>query len=263
MAQPALWLDGGNKAVTHAKTPTDGSVRNLGTLIDKLGGRLVVSCQAPPGHPLAELHTIVALCRCAERGGAAGVRVDSVEAVRAAKQAVGIPVLGLKKAWQGHRGLTGGRPAITPEVQDAVDLAGAGADIVAVEATRELRGNRFAKHLGLLRSAIDIPVLADVSTVGEGVAAYAAGADLVGTTLSGYTVQSERQPGPDLALVRELAGRGIPTVAEGRISTPEQASAAIGAGAIFVVVGKAITDPLARTATFVAAIADWLAEANR
>ncbi len=94
----------------------------------------------------------------------------------------------------------------------------------------------------------------------EGKAAFAAGADVVGTTLSGYTAGSELRPAPDLALVRDLVRRGIPTVAEGRISRPEDASAAIGAGAIFVVVGKAITDPLARTTTFVAAIARDLAE---
>ena len=242
--------------------PADGPAQHTVGVIEQLRGRLVVSCQAPPGHPLADVRSIVTLCECAERGGAAGVRVEGIEAVKAAKLAVAIPVIGLKKVWHPQWALAGGRPAITPSVEDAIGLVAAGADIVAVEVTNELRRLGLTRDLGLVKRAIDVPVLADVSARIEGVAAFAEGADLVGTTLSGYTPESELRPAPDLELVRDLVSRGIPTVAEGRISRPEDASTAIEAGAIFVVVGKAITDPLARTTAFVAAIAERLAEAK-
>jgi N-acylglucosamine-6-phosphate 2-epimerase len=58
-----------------------------------------------------------------------------------------------------------------------------------------------------------------------------------------------------LTLIGALANKGVPTVAEGGITSPEQARAALEAGASFVVVGKAITDPLARTAAFVSSLA--------
>lgn len=80
----------------------------------------------------------------------------------------------------------------------------------------------------------------------------AAGADLVGTTLAGYTSARAKGAGPDLelvaALARELAG--TPVVAEGRIHTPEQAAAALAAGAHAVVVGTAITHPTSITRWF-------------
>jgi N-acylglucosamine-6-phosphate 2-epimerase len=96
--------------------------------------------------------------------------------------------------------------------------------------------------------------MADVSTVAEGLAAYDAGADLVSTTLSGYTSDSVAMEGPDLQLVEELALRGVPTVAEGRIGSPQQARSALERGAMFVVVGRAITDPVFQTAAYVSTL---------
>ncbi len=117
-----------------------------------------------------------------------------------------------------------------------------------------MHGDRLAAHVRAVRAAVANLILADVSTLEEGLAAQAAGADLVGTTLSGYTADSPPRPGPDLALVEALATRGVRTVAEGRISTPGQGRAALDAGALFIVVGGAITDPRARTALFAAAL---------
>lgn len=181
------------------------------------------------------------------------MRVDGVETVRAARATVDLPIIGLQKAWDNV--LSGGRPAITPELEDAVALAAAGADIVAIEATAELRQERAADHIAAMRREVRAQLMADVSTLEEGLAAYDAGADLVATTLSGYTSTSPTAPGPDLVLVEALAAKGVPTVAEGRITSPTQARAALEAGAIFVVVGKAITDPLSQTAAFVSALA--------
>jgi N-acylglucosamine-6-phosphate 2-epimerase len=94
--------------------------------------------------------------------------------------------------------------------------------------------------------------MADVSTLAEGVAAAGAGADLIATTLSGYTPDSAAADGPDLALVRDLAAGlpGVPVVAEGRYHRPDQVRAALDAGATAVVVGTAITDPVWITRSF-------------
>jgi len=97
--------------------------------------------------------------------------------------------------------------------------------------------------------------MADISTVEEALAAAALGADVISTTLSGYTPTSPQSKEPDLALVAELAAcLTVPVVAEGRISTPAQARAALDAGAFAVVVGAAITRPQWITARFVAGI---------
>jgi N-acylglucosamine-6-phosphate 2-epimerase len=101
-------------------------------------------------------------------------------------------------------------------------------------------------------------VLADISTVEEGLLAAEAGAELVATTLSGYTSYSPAQDEPDFALIQQLApvlqGRGVPLIAEGRIHTPQQAARALAGGAFAVVVGTAITRPQEITKRFVSAL---------
>ena len=163
------------------------------------------------------------MCRCAALGGAAGLRVDGAVAVRSASDVTGLPVIGLEKVWRTSVALREGRPAITPTVTGAVLLAAAGAAIVAVEATKELHGAGASDHLKAVRGEMAALVMADVSTLAEGMAAYDAGADLVSTTLSGYTADSVLTEEPDLQLVAELAQRGVPTVAEGRICSPQLA----------------------------------------
>lgn len=226
------------------------------SVVERLRGKLVVSCQAPPGHPFSDLPMIIALCQCAAQGGAAGLRVEGVEAVRAARSVVGLPVIGLRKVWDNAFSLSGSRPAITPQLEDAVALAAAGAEIVALEATAELHGGDAARYVSKVCGEVGALVMADVSNLEEGLLACEAGAHLVSTTLSGYTSSSLPREGPDLALVAALADRGVPTVAEGYITSPQQALSALEAGAVFVVVGKSITDPLARTAAFVATLSD-------
>ena len=85
--------------------------------------------------------------------------------------------------------------------------------------------------------------MADISTEAEARAAIAAGADIVGTTMSGYTGPGPTPDGPDLGLVGRCAGLGAPVLAEGRYNAPPLAAAAIRAGATAVVVGSAITRP--------------------
>ena len=98
-------------------------------------------------------------------------------------------------------------------------------------------------------------MLADISTYEEALAAQEAGAEFISTTMSGYTPYSPQQPGPDLDLVRRLAAvLSVPLIAEGRIATPEEARAALDAGAFAVVVGGAITRPQQITARFAQAM---------
>jgi N-acylglucosamine-6-phosphate 2-epimerase len=172
-----------------------------------------------------------------------------VDDIRAVRDVVSVPLIGLWK--DGAEGVY-----ITPTAAHARAVAEAGAEIVAIDATdrprpdgRPLSDTVEAVHqLGCL-------VMADVSTTTEGLAAAALGADLISTTLSGYTPYSPQQPGPDLALVADLARRlDTPVLAEGRLHTPEEARSAIESGAWAVVVGGAITAPAAIATRFAAAL---------
>jgi N-acylglucosamine-6-phosphate 2-epimerase len=220
-------------------------------ILTRLEGRLIVSCQAVAGSPLRDSRMIAALAQCAERGGAAGVRIDGPDDVAAVRRAVRIPIIGIYK-------MRGDSPLyITPTFDAGRAVARAGADIVAVQATRErsLTPEPLAQLVARLHAECRVLVMADVSTLEEGVDAAAAGADLVATTMAGYTPQSRQIQGPDLDLVRELGGRvSIPVVAEGRIRTPAEAAQAIRAGAWAVVIGRAITMPEAITERFVKAV---------
>ena len=95
-------------------------------------------------------------------------------------------------------------------------------------------------------------VIADISTVEEGIKAYSYGADMVGTTLSGYTPYSKNPivfgtiptPEPDYDIIRELKANGVEhIVAEGRYSKGEHLVKGFEAGATTIVVGTSITSP--------------------
>ena len=218
--------------------------------VERIRNGLVVSCQAAPGHPLRHRDTIAALAECARDGAAHGLRVDGVGDVRAVRARVDLPIIAIRK-----RIRPGRRPLITPTFADCVALVDAGADIVAVEATAESPGvDDFSALVRRAHVELGVAVMADVSTFDEGLAAWKAGADLVSTTLAGYTAASQPLDGPDLGLVADLAAGGARVVLEGRVQEPAQAAAALELGAWAVVVGGAITDPAAITRRFVAAL---------
>jgi N-acylglucosamine-6-phosphate 2-epimerase len=223
---------------------------------EKLKGGLVVSCQAFPGEPLFGPEFIVAMARSAIQGGAVGLRINGPVDVAAIRQSVApkheYPIIGLFK-----HDLPGFAVRITPTLAHAEELARAGANIIALDATSRLHPERrdAAGLIQAVQSATGLPVLADISTVEEGLAAEEAGAEAVSTTLSGYTPYSPQQEAPDLNLIAALAEKlSIPVMAEGRISTPEQAHNALAAGAFAVVVGSAITRPWWITEQFVKGI---------
>jgi N-acylglucosamine-6-phosphate 2-epimerase len=181
------------------------------------------------------------------------VRIDGPDDVAAVRRAVALPIIGIFK-------MRGTSPVyITPTFDAGRAIARAGAEIVAVQATqeREATAERLPEMIARLHNECRVLVMADVSTLQEGLDAALAGADLVATTMAGYTPQSRQVQGPDLDLVRDLARRSsVPVVAEGRIRTPDEAAQAIRAGAWAVVVGRAITMPEAITEGFAKAIAD-------
>ncbi|MFE2011413.1 N-acetylmannosamine-6-phosphate 2-epimerase [Streptomyces sp. NPDC059491] len=223
-----------------------------GTVLDRLRGRLIVSCQAYPGEPMRDPDTMRRVALAARDGGAAGIRAQGQDDIRAIRGALELPLIGLWK--DGAEGVY-----ITPTVRHALAVLAAGADVVALDATDRPRpdGRPLAASIDAVRAAGGL-VMADVSTYEEGVRAAALGADVVGTTLSGYTpaTYDRKAAGPDLGLVERLAGAlDVPVVAEGRVHSPAQAARALECGAFAVVVGTAITHPTTLTRGFSDAVA--------
>ena len=223
-------------------------------LLSRLRGGLVVSCQANPGEPLHGPVFMTAMAATAVRAGAVAVRVNGLADIGAVRAAdLGVPVIGLLK--DGEEGVY-----ITPTLAHALAVVSAGADIVALDATARPRrdGLSLAETIAAVHARTGALVMADVATGEEGRAAADAGADLVGTTLSGYTGDTVDRRSADLDLVARLAATlTVPVLAEGRISTPDQAAEALTRGAWAVVVGGAITRPGAITTGFVARLAEW------
>ncbi|MNR88739.1 putative N-acetylmannosamine-6-phosphate 2-epimerase [compost metagenome] len=224
-----------------------GSPMPADAILDRIRGGLVVSCQAGDDEPL---HGCMAgMARAALHAGAVGIRAEGPRDIRAIRDAVDLPILGLYKIRK-----EGVPVYITPTFESACMVVHAGADVVAIDATTAIRpdGLTLEETITRIHRELNRPVLADVSTLDEGLRAAQAGADAVAPTLSGYTPQSPRLDGPDWellqALIRDVQ---VPVLMEGRIWQPDEARKALDLGSWAVVVGSAITRPQLIAARFV------------
>ncbi len=221
------------------------------TILDGLKGGLVVSCQAPEGSPLRDPYILGRIAAAAEDAGAVAIRAEGLASIEAIRKEVSVPVIGLIKR-------SNSSPVyITPDLDDVRNLVEAGADIVAVDATERLRegGVTSANFIAEAVASIgSVPIMADVDSLSSAVIAARAGAQLVGTTLSGYT-GGEIPVHPDIDLVREIASvLQLPIIAEGRYSSAEDVQRALDYGAHAVCIGTTLTDPWTLTKRLVAKI---------
>lgn len=224
-------------------------------MIDSLRGGLIVSCQAYPGEALRDPRAMSLIAMSAAAGGAAGIRAQGIADITLIRELIALPLIGLLKVGDGD-------VFITPTLAHAIAVAEAGADIVAIDGTRRERpdGLTLAETIRAIHETTGALVMADAGSLEDGQSAQDAGADIVGTTLSGYTGARPRTIGPDLELISEMATTlSVPVFAEGRIRTPAQASEALDRGAYAVVVGTAITHPTSITSWYVDALKRELA----
>lgn len=205
-----------------------------------LRGGLVVSCQAPVQSPLHDPGVIGAMAEAAVNQGAVGLRLDTPAHVRAVRQRLSqTPIIGLWK-----RTLPGSEVYITPQKHHAAAIAAEGADIIAVDGTQRPRpeGETLTDLIAAIHQDLNRPVMADVDTLENGIAAAAAGADYVGTTLYGYTAETRHLSPPGFDLLGQLTQTlTVPVICEGGIASPAAARQALDLGAFCVVVGTAIT----------------------
>lgn len=223
----------------------------MADMLERLRGGLVASCQPVDDGPMDDPVIVAAMARAAVAGGAVGLRIEGIDNLRAVRPVVDVPIIGIVKS-----DLVDSPVRITVAIADALGLAQAGADIIAYDATSRPRTDPRDK---VLRAIVESGKLAmaDCSTLEDGQTALAAGAAILGTTLSGYTAETAgRHDGPDLGLIAAFKSLGSGFVmAEGRINTPDLAARAIKAGADAVTVGSALTR--------LEHVTGWFAEAVR
>ncbi|HMG03434.1 MAG TPA: N-acetylmannosamine-6-phosphate 2-epimerase [Edaphobacter sp.] len=223
-------------------------------ILSSLKGHLIVSCQADPGDPMDDLSTVTRMATAVLRGGAAGLRAEGERAVRSFRQITDRPIIGMVKAKDSN-----GEVYITPTFEAALSVSNAGADIIALDCThRRLKeAEPWPALVRRIQAELGHPVLADVASLEDGIAAQEAGANAVATTLYGYTAETAGIRQMSWPLLQALVAKlKIPVIAEGHIQQPEDVRKALDLGAYAVLVGSAITRPETITARFVAATKD-------
>lgn len=222
------------------------------SVIQPLHNGLVVSCQAPVDSPLHNPIVIAAIAQAAVNRGAVGIRIDTPAHVQAVRQHVQVPIIGLwKQQFPGYD------VYITPQFDHAAAIANAGADIIAIDATLRERpaGETLTSLIARIHDELNKPVMADVDTLESALAAAEAGADLVGTTLYGYTDATRHLTPPGFNLLKQLVDTlNVPIICEGGIASPAMAKHALELGAYSVVVGTAITGIDAQVAAYCGAL---------
>jgi len=221
-------------------------------VIRQIEGGLIVSCQAEEGSPFYQPEAMARFARAAELGGAVGIRAKEPD-IRAIRDWCRLPVIGIDKVY-----LEGFDVYITPRFEDAERIAAAGAAIIALDCTPRPRpdGVTMEELIRRIKMELKLPVMADISTLDEALAAQKAGADIVATTLSGYTPYSRRTEGPDFDLLEAvIRAVHVPVIAEGHIYTVAEARGCFAIGAHAIVIGTAISRPVELTQRFTQALA--------
>lgn len=214
---------------------------DLKKVLEGLRRGLIVSCQAPADSPLHEPDVIAAIALASVNQGAVGVRIDTPAHVKAVRDRVGahIPIIGLWK-----QSVPGYEVYITPQFKHAAAIADAGADIIAIDATLRPHPDNetVARLISFIHEKLGKMVMADVDTIEAAIAAANSGADIVGTTLYGYTHQTQDLSPPGFDLLAQITAQlNCHIICEGGIASPDMAKHALDLGADSVVVGTDIT----------------------
>ena len=219
--------------------------------IKNLKGKLIVSCQALENEPLHSDFIMGRMALAAKMGGASGIRANSVVDIKEIQKQVDLPIIGIIK-----KDYDDSEIYITPTMDEVDALVEAGVDIIALDATNRLRPNKksLKEFFGEVRAKYpDKLFMADCSTEEEAIFADELGFDFIGTTMVGYTKESEglRIEENDFEILRNILAKvKHKVIAEGNINTPEKCRRVIELGAFSVVVGSIITRPQLITKEF-------------
>ena len=218
----------------------------------EIQNNLIVSCQALEDEPLHSSYIMSKMALAAKMGGAKGIRANSVEDIRAIKKEVDLPIIGIIK-----KDYDGTDIYITTTMKEVDALVEVGVDIIAMDATKQLRLNQQSLDEFFKAVKNKYPhqlFMADCSTVAEAKHADQLGFDFIGTTLVGYTRQSygHKIEADDFKIIRDIISSvQHPVIGEGNIDTPLKVKRVLELGCYSVVVGSIITRPQVITKRFV------------
>lgn len=227
-------------------------------ILELLKNKIIVSVQAMPSEPFYDEDCILAMVQSVLTGGACGLRLAGTRDIENVKKITKYPIIGitkpeiLPKNWKNI-------VYITPTIKDVELLSEAGADIIAFDGTSRVRNNENLLQIISKIKELGKLSMADVATFEEGVMCRLLGADIISTTLAGYTAntESKKTEKPDFELLERLAKTlDCPIILEGRIWEPFEVKKAFELGAYSVVIGSAITRPQLITKRFVKALVD-------
>lgn len=219
--------------------------------MERIKKQLIVSCQALENEPLHSSFIMSRMALAAKVGGAKGIRANSVEDIHEIKKTVDLPIIGIIKKEYGDCPVF-----ITPTLKEVEALVQEGVDIIAMDATlrpRPEHQNLDSFFYEVKQRFPNQKFMADCSTVEEALHADELGFDFIGTTLVGYTKESEnlKIEENDFEIIRTILKKvKHPVIAEGNIDTPQKAKKVIEMGCYSVVVGSIITRPQVITKRF-------------
>ncbi len=217
----------------------------------QIEGKLIVSCQALENEPLHSSFIMGRMAKAAEEGGASGIRANTVEDIKEIRNNVQLPIIGIIK-----RDYDDSKVYITPTMREIEELRQVRPEIIAVDATSQMRPDQISLDTFYHEIRDRYPeqlLMADCSTIEEAIHADELGFDFIGTTLVGYTDYSKnkRIEENDFEIIRKIIDnvKGK-VIAEGNIDTPDKVKKVISLGCFSVVVGGSITRPQLITRKF-------------
>lgn len=229
-------------------------MRKANEFFEKTHHGLIVSCQALPEEPLHSSYIMSRMAYAAKLGGACGLRANSVEDITEIRKTVSLPMIGIIKKVYGDCPVY-----ITPTMEEVDALVKTGVEVIAIDATSRKRpdGRTISEFFPEVRKKYPEQLfMADCATLEDGRNAEKLGFDIVGTTLTGYTSETENICPPDFDLIHSLCGAlHVPLIVEGGIWAPETLHDILQIEGVHAcVIGSAITRPMEITRHYVAAI---------